>query len=34
VIWRIRIDDLTQVLDNLDAVEAVVPGLAGPFTPA
>jgi dienelactone hydrolase len=28
-IWRIRIDDLTRVLDQLDAIEAAVPGLAG-----
>ncbi|MFI6500146.1 alpha/beta hydrolase family protein [Nonomuraea typhae] len=28
-IWRIRIDDLTRVLDDLDALEAAVPGLAG-----
>jgi predicted dienelactone hydrolase len=27
-IWRIRVDDLTQVLDQLDLVEAAVPGLA------
>ncbi|GLY81547.1 alpha/beta hydrolase family protein [Actinoallomurus iriomotensis] len=29
LIWRIRTDDLTCVLDQLDAVEADVPGLAG-----
>lgn len=29
LIWRIRTDDLTHVLDRLDAVEAAVPGLAG-----
>jgi dienelactone hydrolase len=29
LIWRLRIDDLTGVLDQLDAVEAAVPGLAG-----
>ncbi|MFD7919860.1 alpha/beta hydrolase family protein [Streptomyces sp. NPDC059740] len=29
LIWRIRTDDLTVVLDRLDAVEAGVPGLAG-----
>ncbi|MGD0557075.1 MAG: alpha/beta fold hydrolase [Streptosporangiaceae bacterium] len=29
LIWRIRIDDLTRVLDQLDAIEAAVPGLAG-----
>ncbi|MQY21965.1 hypothetical protein NRB20_50780 [Nocardia sp. RB20] len=28
-IWRIRIDDLTGILDQLDAVEAGVPGLSG-----
>ena len=28
-IWRIRTDDLTCVLDQLDAIEAAVPGLAG-----
>ncbi|MEV5753672.1 chlorophyllase [Actinoallomurus sp. NPDC052308] len=28
-LWRIRTDDLTGVLDQLDAVEAAVPGLAG-----
>jgi len=28
-IWRIRIDDLTLVLDNLGVLEAAVPGLAG-----
>jgi len=28
-IWRIRIDDLTSVLDQPDAVAAAVPGLAG-----
>ena len=28
-IWRIRIDDVTRVLDGLDAVEAAVPGLRG-----
>ncbi|WP_157249127.1 alpha/beta hydrolase family protein [Nonomuraea typhae] len=28
-IWRIRIDDLTRVLDELDTLEAAVPGLAG-----
>ncbi|MHC3473574.1 alpha/beta hydrolase family protein [Streptomyces sp. 7R007] len=28
-IWRIRTDDLTRVLDRLDAVEAAVPGLVG-----
>ena len=28
-IWRFRIDDLKQVIDNLDALEAAVPGLAG-----
>ncbi len=28
-IWRIRVEDLTRVLDQLDRVEAAVPGLAG-----
>ncbi|MFE3323706.1 alpha/beta hydrolase family protein [Streptomyces sp. NPDC059176] len=28
-IWRIRIEDLTRVLDGLDVAEASVPGLAG-----
>jgi dienelactone hydrolase len=28
-IWRIRIDDLTAVLDNLDVLIGAVPGLAG-----
>jgi predicted dienelactone hydrolase len=28
-IWRIRVDDLTRILDHLDLVEAAVPGLAG-----
>ncbi len=28
-IWRIRIDDVTGVLDRLDAIEAAVPGLVG-----
>ncbi|MFI0353415.1 alpha/beta hydrolase family protein [Actinomadura sp. 9N407] len=28
-IWRIRIEDLTRVLDGLDVLEAAVPGLAG-----
>lgn len=28
-IWRIRIEDLTRVLDELDILEASVPGLAG-----
>ncbi|WP_318206357.1 chlorophyllase/cutinase-like alpha/beta fold protein [Streptomyces sp. SJL17-1] len=28
-IWRFRIEDLTCVLDGLDALEAAVPGLAG-----
>jgi len=31
-IWRIRIDDVTVVLDRLDAIEAAVPGLAGAST--
>lgn len=29
LIWRIRTDDLTCVLDQLDVIEAAVPGLAG-----
>jgi pimeloyl-ACP methyl ester carboxylesterase len=29
VIWRFRIEDLTRVLDELDLIEASVPGLAG-----
>ncbi|MFF3488607.1 alpha/beta hydrolase family protein [Streptomyces sp. NPDC002701] len=29
LIWRIRTDDLTRILDRLDAIEAGVPGLAG-----
>ena len=28
-LWRIRIDDLTRAVDQLDTVEAAVPGLAG-----
>ncbi|MBB5080645.1 alpha/beta hydrolase family protein [Nonomuraea endophytica] len=28
-IWRIRVQDLTRVLDGLDVLEAAVPGLAG-----
>ena len=28
-IWRLRAEDLTHVIDRLDAVEAAVPGLAG-----
>jgi pimeloyl-ACP methyl ester carboxylesterase len=28
-IWRIRVQDLTRVLDELDTLEAAVPGLAG-----
>jgi predicted dienelactone hydrolase len=28
-IWRLRVEDLTRVLDQLDLVEAAVPGLAG-----
>jgi predicted dienelactone hydrolase len=28
-IWRFRIEDLTQVLDELDRIEAALPGLAG-----
>ncbi|MQY31921.1 alpha/beta hydrolase family protein [Nocardia aurantia] len=27
--WRYRVDDMTRILDNLDALEAAVPGLAG-----
>jgi predicted dienelactone hydrolase len=29
LIWRIRADDLTGILDRLDEIEAAVPGLAG-----
>jgi dienelactone hydrolase len=29
LIWRIRTGDLTGILDQLDAIEAAVPGLAG-----
>ncbi|HEX6453321.1 MAG TPA: chlorophyllase [Trebonia sp.] len=29
LIWRIRTDDLTRILNQLDAIEAAVPGLAG-----
>lgn len=29
VIWRLRIEDLTRVLDELDVVEGSIPGLAG-----
>ncbi|MBE1496182.1 putative dienelactone hydrolase [Amycolatopsis lexingtonensis] len=29
LIWRIRTDDLTGILDRFDAIEAAVPGLAG-----
>jgi pimeloyl-ACP methyl ester carboxylesterase len=29
VIWRFRIEDLIQVLDELDRIEGLVPGLAG-----
>jgi dienelactone hydrolase len=29
LIWRIRTDDLTCILDQLDTIEADVPGLAG-----
>jgi predicted dienelactone hydrolase len=28
-LWRIRVEDLTHVVDRLDLVEAAVPGLAG-----
>ncbi|MFE6402092.1 alpha/beta hydrolase family protein [Streptomyces alboflavus] len=28
-IWRIRVNDLTRVLDDLDVLEAAVPGLSG-----
>ncbi|AVT37925.1 chlorophyllase [Plantactinospora sp. BB1] len=28
-IWRFRVEDLTRVLDELDRIEAAVPGLAG-----
>ncbi|WP_067889970.1 alpha/beta hydrolase family protein [Nocardia vaccinii] len=29
LIWRIRTTDLTRILDQLDAIEAAVPGLSG-----
>lgn len=29
LIWRIRVDDLTRVLEHLDLLQAAVPGLAG-----
>jgi predicted dienelactone hydrolase len=29
LLWRIRTDDLTRIIDRLDTVEASVPGLAG-----
>jgi dienelactone hydrolase len=32
-IWRIRIEDLTRVLDGLDILETSVPGLAGRLDP-
>ena len=32
-IWRFRIDDLKRVIDNLDVLQAAVPGLAGPTGP-
>ncbi|GAA2587898.1 hypothetical protein GCM10010435_77790 [Winogradskya consettensis] len=28
-IWRTRVEDLTRILDNLEVLEAAVPGLAG-----
>jgi dienelactone hydrolase len=28
-IWKLRIDDVTRILDHLDVIEASVPGLAG-----
>jgi fermentation-respiration switch protein FrsA (DUF1100 family) len=28
-LWRFRVEDMKRVLDNLDAVEAAVPGLSG-----
>ena len=28
-IWRLRVEDLTRVVDELDLIEAAVPGLAG-----
>lgn len=31
--WRIRVDDLVRVLDNLGSIEASVPGLAGRAAP-
>ncbi|PWI44709.1 alpha/beta fold hydrolase [Streptomyces sp. ICBB 8177] len=33
LIWRIRTDDLTGVLDQLEAIEAGVPGLGGRIDP-
>lgn len=32
-IWRIRVQDLTHILDQLDRVEAAVPGLSGRIDP-
>lgn len=29
LIWRIRVDDLKRILDQLDLIEAAVPGLSG-----
>ena len=29
LIWRLRVEDLTHVLDRLDVIEAAVPGLTG-----
>ena len=28
-LWRLRVEDLTRILDHLDVLEAAVPGLAG-----
>lgn len=33
-IWRIRVDDLTRILDDLETIEASVPGLAGRLDPS
>jgi predicted dienelactone hydrolase len=32
--WRFRVNDLQQILDQLDSIEAVVPGLAGRLDPS
>jgi predicted dienelactone hydrolase len=33
-LWRIRVDDMKRILDNLDVLDAAVPGLAGRLDPA